>query len=127
MSNDSFQLPHPAEVWYGGKRYDSAEQALLAVLADAPDDKATVLLEVLRDKFARHPDLTGELIEADASALAQTDHCRSLWQAWLPMQAPWAVHGCVAPTSPQPVPPLSVSRASTHTITIGVTRRDDRR
>ena len=83
MSNDSFQLHHPAEVWYGGKRYDSAEQALLAVLADDPDDKDEVLLEVLRDKFARHAGLANELLEADASGLAQTELTPShdLWTA----------------------------------------------
>ena len=72
-STEYLTTPYPAEVWHGGKRYESAEKALLALLADGGADKQAILLEVLRDKFARQHDLGILLIDADPATIEKLD------------------------------------------------------
>lgn len=66
---------HRAEVWAGGQRYESAEHALLAVLAsaDASEDRGVLIREVLRDKFARNHDLGDRLIETEDDELKELE------------------------------------------------------
>lgn len=72
-----------ADVWHGATRFESAEQALLTLLAVEAADKRTVVLDVLRDKFARHPELGERLVQEPASAIDQADLTppHELWTA----------------------------------------------
>ena len=73
----------PADVWHGATRFESAEQALLTLLAVEAADKPTIMLDVLRDKFARHPELGERLIQTPVSDLADAALAPShaLWTA----------------------------------------------
>lgn len=82
-SADFLQLDFPADVWFGGVRYESAEHALTTALAASDANRPQVVLGVLRAKFDQNSELADRLIDLTPAQLRSThlapDH--DLWSA----------------------------------------------